>query len=163
MQIYDKLADSVQLFNKIYSGQVFMMFFAWLLCTLLIFCRIVSPFIKNTNGFVYSFHSDIYVYACFNYRPLFLAILCQMFIIERNKTLSLLLQVLLVPGKDGAYFNQVETMIMLVKARKLEIYATEFTINIPTVMKYGGQIISFTLVMIQFFYKNVLFEKAHTN
>ncbi|XP_021189535.3 uncharacterized protein LOC110375650 isoform X1 [Helicoverpa armigera] len=151
MQIYDKVADCIDLFNKIYCGQIFVMYNLWLLCTLLTICRSLSPSVKYSE--VYA--SDLFMYFSLNSRPMFLAIMCEMFMSERKKTLSLLLHVLQLHEGDDQKYSQIKTMIMLAESRKLEITTNVFAINVPTVMNFAGRTISYTVLMIQYFYNHV--------
>ncbi|CAB3235848.1 unnamed protein product [Arctia plantaginis] len=59
---------------------------------------------------------------------------------------------------ERVYISQVETMIMLVGSRTLEISTNAFTVNVPTVMNFAGRIISYTVLIIQYFYKKVFFQ-----
>ncbi|CAH0674047.1 unnamed protein product [Spodoptera exigua] len=150
MQIYDKLADCVHLFNEIYCGQIFIMYNTWLLGTLLTICRSLSPSLKYSEIFL----SDLFLYFCINGRPLFLATVSEMFIRERKKTVQVLLHVLRLHEGDNQLFNQMKTILMLVTTRRLEISANVFSINVPTVMNFAGRIISYTVLMIQYFYSH---------
>ncbi|XP_050562818.1 uncharacterized protein LOC118269537 [Spodoptera frugiperda] len=150
MQIYDKLADCIHLFNEIYCGQIFVMYNTWLLGTLLTICRSLSPSLKYSEIFL----SDLFLYSCINGRPLFLATISEMFIRERKKTVEVLLHVLRLHNEDDQLFNQIKTILMLVKTRELEISANVFSINVPTVMNFAGRIISYTVLMIQYFYSH---------
>ncbi|XP_026731873.1 uncharacterized protein LOC113496750 [Trichoplusia ni] len=143
MQMYDKLGDCIHLFNNIYCGQVFIMYNSWLLCTMLLICRSLSPSIKKWSSDFTLFvrtpkrkHKNIQ-YPFFNI----------------SESLQ---HVLLFP--DAAYVSQVQTMIMLVTSRKLEISANVFTVNVPTVMNFAGRIISYTVLMIQYFYNRVFMQ-----
>ncbi|XP_063827024.1 uncharacterized protein LOC135076500 isoform X1 [Ostrinia nubilalis] len=148
MQIYDKVADCVYIFNKIYSGQVFLMFTSWVICTLLIICRMLSP----TVNFSEVIFSDIFMYTSINGRPIFMTKMCELFIEERKKTLEILINYLVHGNLDEAYRDQVLTMIDLVETRKLEITANVFTVNAPIVLGFCGQTISYAVIMIQYFY-----------
>ncbi|KAH9639364.1 hypothetical protein HF086_002053 [Spodoptera exigua] len=125
MQIYDKLTDCVHLFNEIYCGQYSEIFL-----------------------------SDLFLYFCINGRPLFLATISEMFIRERKKTVQVLLHVLRLHEGDNQLFSQMKTILMLVTTRRLEISANVFSINVPTVMNFAGRIISYTVLMIQYFYSH---------
>ncbi|XP_048001752.1 uncharacterized protein LOC125238442 [Leguminivora glycinivorella] len=106
MQMYDKIADCVYLFNKIYAGQVFFMFQSGLNCTMLLICRFLSPSLKVDKG----------------------------------------------------YLNQIQTMFDLVQTRKMEVTTNIFPVNLQTILNFFGRLISFTVLMIQYFYMHVFNE-----
>ncbi|RVE53550.1 hypothetical protein evm_001691 [Chilo suppressalis] len=148
MQIYDKVSDSIFMFNKIYSGQVFIMFSSWLLCTLLTLCRFLSPTVKLLEVIF----SDLFMYLCLNGRPIYLTKICEMFIEERKKTLAILMNHLIRGNLDNDYSEQVEKMIDLVQMRKLKITGNVFTVDAVTVMNFSGRVVSYAVLMIQYFY-----------
>ncbi|XP_072949779.1 uncharacterized protein [Epargyreus clarus] len=103
MQIYDKIADSMYIFNRIYNEQVLNMFVSWFMTTLLAICRILSPTVQT----------------------------------------------------DGIYNNyedQVELMLDLVQTRKMEISTIVFAVNFSVMMNFAGRVISYAVLMIQYFY-----------
>ncbi|XP_037296907.1 uncharacterized protein LOC115444297 [Manduca sexta] len=152
MQIYDKICDCVDLFNNIYPGQVFIMFNSWLLCTLLIICRSLSPTVKYSDIIL----SDIFVYTNLNIRPLMLAKMSELFMEQRKRTLKILLNIITYNDLEYVeYTQQLETMLDLVETRKWEISANVFTVDVSTVLNFAGRIISYTVLMIQYFYIHV--------
>lgn len=75
---------------------------------------------------------------------------------EHKSLYSLFEYVIIFP--EHVYLGQVETMIMLVGSRKLEISANAFTVNVPIVLTFAGRIISYVVLIIQYFYKKVFFQ-----
>ncbi|VVD00392.1 unnamed protein product [Leptidea sinapis] len=90
MQMYDKIADCIYLFNKIYAGQILIMFDSWLLTTVLVICRYLSPTLK----YLEVFGSDLFYYTFLNIRPLFLTKISDVLIQEQKNILSGLIHVL---------------------------------------------------------------------
>ncbi|XP_038221276.1 uncharacterized protein LOC119839139 [Zerene cesonia] len=147
MQMYDKLADCINIFNKIYAGQILIMFEAWLLTTILVICRSLSPTMKYLDVI----WSDMFYYTFLNIRPFFLTTISDFFIQERRKILSLLIRVL-VQSDDDRCHNQVQTMIDLVQSRKLELSAVVTAVNVPIMIAFADRVISYSVFMIQYFY-----------
>ncbi|KAI5644513.1 hypothetical protein NE865_03402 [Phthorimaea operculella] len=153
MQIYDKFADCLFYFNQIYAGQVFLMFNSWILCTLLLICRSLSPSVKYSEVFM----SDIFVYFVINGRPIVLARLCELIRNEKRRTQRILLDCL-VNDIDTAYTDQIRTMVDLVETRKVEISGYVFTADIATVMDFAGRTLTYTVIMIQSFYIRMFYK-----
>ncbi|KAL0832184.1 hypothetical protein ABMA28_001639 [Loxostege sticticalis] len=148
MQIYDKVADCNYIFNKIYSGQVYLLFSSWVICSLLVICRALSPTVKYSEVVF----SDLFIYFCLNLRPIYLTKMSELLIAERKKTLSILVSHMFHDNLDNNYKEQVETMIDLVETRKVEISANVYTVNAPVVINSCGHTISYAVIMIQYFY-----------
>lgn len=49
-------------------------------------------------------------------------------------------------------------MINFVGTRKMEITANVFTADLQTVVNFSGRVVSYTVLMIQYFYMHVLSE-----
>ncbi|XP_013142264.1 PREDICTED: uncharacterized protein LOC106106257 [Papilio polytes] len=152
MEIYDKISDCFSLFSKIYSDQVLIMFTTWLLCAILAICRSISPTIKYWN--VYK--SDIARFLSISGRPIVLTEFSEYFIRERKKTQMLILYIMIYENLDNDYFLQVQTMADLVKTRKIEVSANIFTVEIPIMLSFAGTVISYSVLMIQYFYMRVV-------
>ncbi|XP_050665169.1 uncharacterized protein LOC126965573 [Leptidea sinapis] len=149
MQMYDKIADCIYLFNKIYAGQILIMFDSWLLTTVLVICRYLSPTLK----YLEVFGSDLFYYTFLNIRPLFLTKISDVLIQEQKNILSGLIHVL-VHDDDDSYVDQVQTMVELVQSRKLELSAVVCAVNMPIMVAFAGRVISYSILVIQYFYIN---------
>ncbi|CAG9787163.1 unnamed protein product [Diatraea saccharalis] len=123
MQVYNKVADSIFIFDKIYSGQ-----------------------------YLEVMLSDNFMYMCLNGRPMYLTKISEMFMEERKKTLAILTNHLVRGNLDEEYSEQVERMIDLVETRRLEITGKVFTVDAHNVMNFSGRVISYAVLMIQYFY-----------
>ncbi|XP_045524366.1 uncharacterized protein LOC123714218 isoform X1 [Pieris brassicae] len=151
MQIYDKIADCVYIFNKIYAGQILIMFEAWLLTTVLVICRSLSPSMKYSEVM----WSDAFYYTFLNIRPFFLTKMSDFFIQDRRETLSLIIRVLIhTDVNDYIYQSQVQTMVNLVQSRKIELSAVVTAVDMPIMIAFAGKVISYSVLVIQYFYIN---------
>ncbi|XP_063539670.1 uncharacterized protein LOC134748802 [Cydia strobilella] len=135
---------------------MFFMFQSGLICTMLLICRYLSPSLKNFNITL----SDLYVYSCLNIRPVYLSKMCELFTNQKNKTLLLLLNILVYGelGKKDGYYNQIQTMVNLVQTRKMELSTNVFTANLQTILNFFGRLVSYIVLMIQYFYMHVFSE-----
>ncbi|XP_073952997.1 uncharacterized protein [Choristoneura fumiferana] len=125
------------------------MFQTSLFCTMLTICRYLSPSLKTADYIM----SDIYIYSCINIRPLFMAKMCALISDQKDKTLLMLLSVLVQGDLDDVYRDQIQSLINLVGARKMEITANVFTADVQTAVNFSGRVVSYTVLMIQYFYK----------
>ncbi|XP_063386595.1 uncharacterized protein LOC134672580 [Cydia fagiglandana] len=84
-------------------------------------------------------------------------LICTMLLICRYLSPSLKV-ILSAPGQDDGYYNQIQTMVNLVQTRKMELTNNVFTVNLQTILNFFGRVVSYTVLMIQYFYMHVFSE-----
>ncbi|XP_041989268.1 uncharacterized protein LOC121740601 [Aricia agestis] len=148
MQIYDKISDCVYIYNKIYATQILIMLNSWLLTTILVICRSLTPALKNTN----IIRTDMYYYTFINVRPFFLTKISESFIHERRKMLLYLIHVLVHQEEGTDYEDQIRTMLDLVQSKRLTLSGVVCDVNLSIMCSFAGRVISYAIMFIQNFY-----------
>ncbi|XP_026485540.2 uncharacterized protein LOC113393059 [Vanessa tameamea] len=150
MQIYDKISECIYLFNKIYANQMMLMFSTWLLSTILLFFRFLSP----TLQYIGSVQADVYYYSFINFRPMFMTGMGEKLMDERRKSRMIIEHILIYHDLNPEYREQIKIMVNLLETRKTQLSASIGPVNLEGLVGFAGLILSFTVVMIQTFYTN---------